>query len=228
MLRDKARLDGWLGAGSTSGAPAAAAATAAAPAVPSERIPAIEAIQNEHRAVAAVLHGLTAVVQGIEEGRMEPNFTLLASLIQYIAEVPDKVHHPKENQIFALLRTKTREVDPYLDKLEDEHRDADLMTSRLDRALVAYVQGGAEAFPAFRDAVRSYIADEWVHMGTEERHILPAARRLFSPEEWESINQDFARNADPWTGTDNRYAELFKRITNLAPAPIGVGNPRGG
>ena len=217
LLGDRARLDGWLGAGSGA---------QAKPAPARERIPAIEAIQNEHRAIAAVLNGLARVVQGIEEGRLEPHFTLLASLVEYLAEVPDKVHHPKENQIFALLRTKTHEVDEHLDRLEAEHREAVALTGRLDRALVSYVQGGAANFAGFRDAVRGYIADERTHLGIEERHVLPAARRLFSPLEWEAINADFARNGDPWTGEGNRHAELFKRITQLAPAPIGVGGAR--
>jgi branched-chain amino acid transport system ATP-binding protein len=116
-------------------------------------------------------------------------------------------------------------VDAHLDHLEAEHRDATQATGRLDRALVSYVQGGVTQFPAFRDAVRSYIADEWVHLNTEERHILPAARRLFSADEWDSINADFVRNGDPWSGPGNRYADLFRRITTLAPAPVGVGGP---
>ncbi|WP_255437847.1 hemerythrin domain-containing protein [Comamonas flocculans] len=173
-----------------------------------------------------MLHGLSHIVQGIEAGKIEPNFTLLASLIEYIAEMPDKVHHPKENQIFALLRSKTRELDAQLDRLEAEHRDAVAMTGRLDRALVSYVQAGAAGFAGFRDAARRYVAEEWAHVGTEEREILPVARRLFTPAEWEAINADFARNGDPWAGEGNRYAELFKRITQLAPAPIGVGEAR--
>ncbi|QXL83716.1 ATP-binding cassette domain-containing protein [Comamonas sp. NLF-1-9] len=219
LLHDRERLEGWLGAG--SGAESRPAAKPVR-----ERIPAIDVIQNEHRAIAAVLHALSHIVQGIESAQIEPNFTLLASLIEYIAEMPDKVHHPKENQIFALLRSKTRELDAQLDRLEAEHHDAVAMTSRLDRALVSYVQGGAASFPGFRDAVRRYVAEEWAHVGTEEREILPVARRLFTPAEWEAINADFARNGDPWSGEANRYAELFKRITQLAPAPLGVGDAR--
>ena len=218
LLRDGTALDRWLGAGATQEGGEAAPARA-----PAERIPAIEAIQEEHRAIAAILNGLSRVVQDIEDGRLEPDYTLLASMIEYIAEMPDKLHHPKEDQIFALLRTKTHDVDEHLDRLEAEHRDTIHATSRLDRALVSYVQGGAASFPGFRDAVRSYIADEWVHLNTEERHILPAARRLFAANEWDAINADFVRNGDPWSGPDNRYAELFRRITLLAPAPIGVG-----
>ncbi|WP_343820184.1 hemerythrin domain-containing protein [Castellaniella daejeonensis] len=222
-MDDGAALERWLGAGSTDGAGEAAPRQA-----PAERIPAIEAIQDEHRALAAILSGLSHIVQDIEAGKLEPDYTLLASMIEYIAEMPDKLHHPKEDQIFALLRTKTRDEDEHLDRLEAEHRDAVNATGRLDRALVSYMQGGAESFPGFRDAVRAYIADEWVHLNTEERHILPAARRLFSAEEWQAINADFVRNGDPWSGPGNRYADLFRRITSLAPAPIGVGGePQG-
>ncbi len=220
LLRDREKLDGWLGAGSTTGAKSASGEVAA-PA--RERIAAIEAIRNEHRAIAAILGAMTHIVDAIDAGRLEPNFQLLASMIEYIAEVPDKVHHPKENQIFALLRAKTHEVDRQLDRLEAEHRDAVAMTARLDRALVSYVQGGSAGFAGFRDVVRGYIADEWVHLNTEEGHILPAAQRLFSAQEWHAIDADFARNGDPWSGQDNRYAELFRRITSLAPAPVGVG-----
>jgi branched-chain amino acid transport system ATP-binding protein len=223
LLDDGAALERWLGAGSTDGAGEAAPRQA-----PAERIPAIEAIQDEHRALAAILSGLSHIVQDIEAGKLEPDYTLLASMIEYIAEMPDKLHHPKEDQIFALLRTKTRDEDEHLDRLEAEHRDAVNATGRLDRALVSYMQGGAGSFPGFRDAVRAYIADEWVHLNTEERHILPAARRLFSAEEWQAINADFVRNGDPWSGPGNRYADLFRRITSLAPAPIGVGGePQG-
>jgi branched-chain amino acid transport system ATP-binding protein len=216
LLRDASALDRWLGAGSTD-------EDAAPRKAPAERIPAIEAIHDEHRALAAILNGLSHVVRDIEDGKLEPDYTLLASMIEYIAEMPDKLHHPKEDRIFALLRAKTHDVDEHLDRLEAEHRDATRATALLDRALVSYVQGGAANFPGFRDAVRAYIADEWVHLNTEERHILPAARRLFDAHEWEVINADFVRNGDPWSGPDNRYAVLFRRITSLAPAPIGVG-----
>ncbi len=217
LLSDGGALDRWLGAGATDGG------SKAETAAPPERIPAIEVIQDEHRALAAILNGLSSIVQDIEDGKLEPDYTLLASMVEYIAEMPDKLHHPKEDQIFALLRTKTQDEDEHLDKLEAQHRDANHDTSLLDRALVSYMQGGAASFPGFRDAVRTYIANEWVHLNTEERHILPAARRLFSADEWEKVNADFVRNGDPWSGPDNRYADLFRRITSLAPAPIGVG-----
>lgn len=222
LLQDAALLDRWLGAGSTED-DAGARSASAQPASQDERIPAIEAIREEHRAIAAILSALSRILDGIESGRLQPDFKLLASLVEYIAEMPDKLHHPKEDRVFALLRSKTSDLDEHLDVLEAEHRDSVPATSRLDRALVSYIQGGADAFAGFRDAVRTYVADEWVHLNTEEKYILPAAQRLFSTQEWQDINADFALNGDPWSGQDNRYADLFRRIAHQAPAPIGVG-----
>lgn len=226
LLQNAATLDRWLGVVSSNQNDGDAAKAVAA--APTERIEAIDIIRNEHRAMAAVLRGLTYVVDGIDAGTLQPDFKLLASMVEYIAQVSDKVHHPKENQLFACVRKHTDEVDGILDELEAEHRDGPKITSTMDRALVHYMQAGAEGFRVFRDAVRAYIADEWVHLNKEERHILPVARKVITAADWVVINQNFALNGDPWSGPDNQYADLFKRIANMAPAPIGVGDSTGG
>lgn len=221
LARDQPTMDRWLGVVSAE----PDARTVVVPEASIQGIRAIEIVRNEHRALAAILQCLSTVIDDIEAGRLDADLKLLAAMVEYISEVTDKVHHPKENQIFTRLRSYTSEADGLLDELEAEHRDGPLLTASMDRALVHYMQAGDQGFGVFRDAARAYIADEWVHMGKEEDHILPAARRYLSAEDWEVIDQDFARNCDPWSGPDNQYAELFKRIATMAPAPIGVGQP---
>ncbi|CAM5216831.1 Branched-chain amino acid transport system ATP-binding protein OS=Castellaniella defragrans OX=75697 GN=HNR28_001878 PE=3 SV=1 [Castellaniella defragrans] len=188
---------------------------------------ALNVIRDEHRAMAAVLDALAHIVRGIDSGRMKPDHTLLASMVDYIAEMPDKLHHPKEDRIFALLRSKTHEADAHLDVLEAEHRRAVPATSTLDRALVHYLQAGPEGFGAFRDAVLSYVSYEFKHMSAEERHVFPLARRLLTADEWQVVNADFALNSDPWAGLEDRFVKLFRQIAMLAPAPIGLGDAQG-
>jgi branched-chain amino acid transport system ATP-binding protein len=187
---------------------------------------ALNVIRDEHRAMAAVLDALAYVVRKIDAGRMKPDHTLLASMEDYLAEMPDKLHHPKEDRIFALLRPRAPDLYGYLDTLEEEHRRAVPATSALDRALVHYLQAGADGFGAFRDAALSYTGHEFKHMGMEERYIFPAARRLLTADEWREVNADFARNSDPWAGLDDRFVKLFRQIAMLAPAPIGLGDPQ--
>jgi branched-chain amino acid transport system ATP-binding protein len=225
LANDQATMDRWLGVVASPPSAESGAGATVHSAAAARGIPAIEAVRNEHRALAAILQCLTRVVDDIDAGRLDADLKLLASMVEYIAEVTDKVHHPKENRIFAALRGRTDEMNTWLDELEREHHEGPDLTARMDRALVHYMQAGAAGFGAFRDAVRVYVADEWVHMAKEEDHILPAAQRHLDAQDWEAINQDFARNGDPWSGPNNKYADLFKRIATMAPAPIGVGRP---
>jgi hemerythrin-like domain-containing protein len=61
-------------------------------------------------------------------------------------------------------------------------------------------------------------------MRKEEQQLLPLAERVLTAEDWKAINQAFAQNSDPVAGMKERdYEQLFSRIANLAPAPVGLG-----
>ena len=86
----------------------------------------LDIIHDEHRALAAMLSGLRALAASIEAGRLQPDFDLMASMIEYIDKVPEKVHHPKENEfLFAKLRLRCAEALPAIEALEEEHRLGD-------------------------------------------------------------------------------------------------------
>ena len=84
----------------------------------------LDIIRDEHRALAAMLSGLRTLVTSIEAGRLKPDFELMASMIEYIEMVPEKVHHPKEDTyLFARLRERSAEALPVIERLEAEHRE---------------------------------------------------------------------------------------------------------
>jgi hypothetical protein len=65
----------------------------------------------------------------------------------------------------------------------------------------------------------------------ERGHGSTAGRRVAdAPEDWQEIDAAFSSNADPLVGVDaqREMRELFRRVTHLAPAPIGVGPAHGG
>jgi hypothetical protein len=63
-------------------------------------------------------------------------------------------------------------------------------------------------------------------MRKEEEQLLPLAQRHLTPEDWRVIDAAFAANADPIAGLQERDLEkLFSRIANIAPAPVGLGEP---
>lgn len=187
-------------------------------------IKALDIIHDEHRALAAMLSGLRALASGIAAGRLQPDFALIGAMIRYIDEVPEKVHHPKENAyLFARLRARCPEALPVIEQLEAEHRCGEARICALREALETYRVMGAAGFADFQTALTGYIEEEWQHMNTEEKQVFPLARKHLTPEDWAAIDAAFLANDNPWQGPAGEYAALFTTIVNTAPAPVGLG-----
>ena len=152
---------------------------------------AIRTIQDEHRTLAAVLHGMLYLVHEIRDGATKPDFNLLGAMIYYIDTVPERFHHPKEDQyLFWLLRIRQPEAAPLLDRLKEEHRVGSEKIRDLEQALTRYQQGGADEFPNFLAAVEAYAAFHWSHMQTEEKLVLPLAEKYLTAGDWDAIDDN--------------------------------------
>ena len=190
---------------------------------------AMDIIRDEHRSLAAVLHGMLYLVRNIRDRGAKPDFEVLGAMIYYIDAVPERFHHPKEDKyLFYLLRARCPEAGPLLDRLGEEHRVGAEKIRTLEQALSRYQQGGASEFPAFAAAVDAYAEFHWAHMRSEENEVLPLAERHLTSGDWEAIDAAFAGHTDPLLGAEAgaEYDRLFRRIVNLAPPPIGVGPSR--
>jgi hemerythrin-like domain-containing protein len=190
---------------------------------------ALRIVGDEHRGLAAVLHGMLYLAREIRDGRGAPNFELLGAMIYYIDAFPERFHHPKENEyLFRLLRLRHADAGPLLDRLEAEHRAGAEKIRALEQALAHYQHGGDREFPSFLAAVEAYAAFHWEHMRTEEKEVFPLAEKYLSVADWEVIDAAFLGHTDPMLGakSGSRYDALFTRIVNLAPPPIGVGPER--
>lgn len=184
----------------------------------------IDIIHNEHRALAAVLQALRYVVSGIREARFEPDFRLLSAMIDYVTQVPEKVHHPKEDRfLFARLRDRSARAAELIDQLEREHQLGYDLTVTLQQALIHYQSMGTRSFPAFDALVQEYLDFNWRHLNQEETELLPLAREALTESDWAEIDAEFAANFDPCAGAAGEFDDLFKWIVNLTPAPYGLG-----
>lgn len=184
----------------------------------------LDIIHEEHRALAAMLSGLRTLVVGIAAGRLKPDFDLMASMIRYIDQVPEKVHHPKEDQyLFAKLRQRSAEALPVIAELEADHANGEARINTLKAALENYRQSGASGLAAFQSALTVYLEQEWHHMNTEEHKIFPLAKASLTAEDWAEIDAAFVANGSPWEGAAGEYQALFSKIVNIAPAPVGLG-----
>jgi hemerythrin-like domain-containing protein len=187
---------------------------------------AIRIITDEHRSLAAVLHGMLYLVHRTRDRGDPPNFDVLGAMVYYIDAFPERFHHPKEDQyLFRLLRVRHPGAAEVLDRLEEDHRAGAEKIRTLEQALARYQQGGAGEFSGFLASVEAYAAFHWAHMKTEEQTVLPLAEKYLTAGDWEAVDAAFAGHTDPMLGVDAgaKYEQLFRRITWLAPDPIGLG-----
>jgi hemerythrin-like domain-containing protein len=186
---------------------------------------AITIIQDEHRAITAVVEGLRHLVAEVGAGRMAADHKLFGAMFHYIETFPEKLHHPKEDDyLFARLRARRPDAAPVLDALEREHVVGRERFAEL-KALWERYRADPAAFAPFADGVERYAHFHWRHMRKEEDCVLPLAAQALTAEDWAAIDAAFASNEDPVVGVpaSRAFRELFKRIVTIAPPPWGVG-----
>lgn len=187
---------------------------------------ALDVIHEEHQALAAMLRSMTMLLsQARREGTL-PNFGVLRAMLFYVDEFPERLHHTKESELlFPRLRLRAPELQTVLDRLDADHARGEAAIRELEHALLAFEVMGESRRTAFEEAVERYVRFYLEHMAVEEGDMLPAAKRLFTAEDWAELDAAFAANKDPLTGheaTDD-YKPLFRQILMTAPAPIGLG-----
>jgi hemerythrin-like domain-containing protein len=189
---------------------------------------AIEIIRREHAALSAMLGSIVLLLaQHRREGTL-PDFAALRAMLFYVDEFPEKRHHRKETELlFPKLRARTPLHRDALDRLDLDHARGEQRIRELEHALLAFEVMGESRRAVFEQAVQRYVDFYLAHMALEEREILPLAEKVLSADDWRELDDAFAANRDALTEAEPEaeYAQLFKRIVNLLPAPLGLGGP---
>lgn len=194
--------------------------------LPSSPVVVAPQLPDSHPAKAAGVEYFQLYESKYGKGRQQPDFELLRAMVHYVAEYPERSHHPKEDRfLFARLKEKTHEADAVIARLEQEHAANEKRVAELQEALRAYAAGEAGGFETFKQAFGRYADFYRQHMITEEREILPLARRVFSAEDWEAVEEGWRTCSDPLAGvTPNEdWEKAFRELVMRAPPPIGLG-----
>jgi hemerythrin-like domain-containing protein len=186
----------------------------------------VSVLKSEHRSISAVLHGLKELARMAQDATARPRFQVLRSMLRYIDEYPERLHHPKEDKyLFARVLERAPEARLLIEGLQAEHEEGARLIRELERALLFFEESWPAGAREFQQAVEAYAAFHWEHMRKEEQELLPLAERVLSADDWRAIDRAFAANEDPIAALDQRdYENLFTRIANLAPEPVGLGD----
>ena len=187
-------------------------------------------IRDEHTALAAMLGSLSMMVKRGPRDEPDKFFDVLRAMLFYIDEFPERLHHPKENELlFPKVAKRAPQLVPMIEHLEQEHMQGESAVRELQHYLLAWELLGDSRREVFDVAAVQYVRLYLAHMQLEENEILPQAEKSLSVQDWEELDAAFASNRDPLTckyPPDPVYDRLFTRIVMIAPEPIGLGSTR--
>jgi hemerythrin-like domain-containing protein len=187
---------------------------------------ALNIIRDEHRSIAAVLHGMQHLVRQMRERGTKVDPKVFRAMLYYLDTFSERMHHPKEDRyLFDPLRRRGAGPDALIAELERDHAESGNELKRVEQCLIRYEEGGEAEFPEFAREIDRFVGGYWEHMRKEEEHVFPLAEKLFTPGDWDAIDRAFKANADPLASDreERDFRKLFSRIVSLAPPPVGVG-----
>ena len=100
---------------------------------------ALQVINDEHVAVAAMLRSLNMLLRKSRDEKRAPPFDVLRAMLFYVDEFPERLHHTKESQLlFPRVRARCPELAPVLDQLDADHALGEASIRELEHRMLAY------------------------------------------------------------------------------------------
>jgi nucleotide-binding universal stress UspA family protein/hemerythrin-like domain-containing protein len=185
-------------------------------------------IQDEHRSLAAVLHGMKRRVAEARSGAAVLDHGSFGRLLRYLHDYPEMRHHPKEEQsLHRLMRERGDRGRDVLHQLEGQHLREYELAARLQAAWADCGDGasGDDAQLARLDEALAALAGHvWEHMRLEEETLLPLALEVLTPGDWKEVAEVFEGNQDPGFGewSEQDFRRHFTSAANVAKLPRAV------
>ena len=177
----------------------------------------LAAWHTDHIHFASMLDLLEKQVSTFHQGE-QPDYGLMATIIHYMRNYGDCVHHPREDVAYALLVDRDPGTRIIISRLLQEHRviatvGAELL-DRLREAQSEVVTSRA----ALEAAAAMYLVYYRNHLSTEEKQVMPRAARFLTEADWAEVAAIDWASADPLFGAnvEKRFATLRKQIDSEA------------
>lgn len=187
--------------------------------------PSLRILAKEHLALRAVAR-LVAIEAEVLRRDGRADIDLLGNIAAYIAEFPNRIHHPKEEDVlFRRMRARAPErCGAILDHLLSEHVGESARIAVFLAALADFRAGLANAAAKLASVAASYAEYLDHHIETENTLAFPLAEEVLDEADWDAIDAAFLGNDDPLVSGDeiSHFRDLHRRIMALGALPPGL------
>ena len=144
----------------------------------------------------------------------------MLDIVYYLAQFPDRFHHPREDIAFGKLAERDPSTQIRVRDLLSEHK----VIASAGKRLVEQLDGILADAMLERESVTvnaaTYIAYYRQHMAGEETDLFPRLEEVLGGEDWKAVDDAITPELDPLFGGEvgQRYQQLHRQIMLAAEA----------
>ncbi len=141
-----------------------------------------------------------------------PDYSLMRSIIVYIQEYPEKIHHPLEDMIFSILIERVDDVE-FVQELITEHTQLEVVTRRLRETLES-LSNGIVSTEELEQQLSEFLVGQRQHIYLEEAEVYPLVQSVLTKEDWKKLHSAVPVLDEPLFGRRTRqdYERLYREI----------------
>jgi len=149
-----------------------------------------------------------------------PDYSLMRSIIVYIQEYPEKIHHPLEDMIFSILIERVDDLE-FVQELIAEHTQLEVVTRRLRESLES-LSNGMVSMEDLEQQLSEFLVGQRQHIYLEEAEVYPLVQSVLTKEDWKRLDSAVPVLDEPLFGRRTRqdYERLYREIEDRSKSGI--------
>lgn len=176
----------------------------------------LSSLHKDHLNIAKLLQLLKNKLAAIRS-EQRISYFLIRDVVDYLREVSDKVHHPKEDLIYDYY-LKYRVVEGEVaNRLHEEHARLLEAGTELKEMVEMILMDAVIPLDEFTVRLEQFIDQQEAHMNYEEGVIFPHLRDSLTEDDWRQLEQLWHNRAisDPLFGIEvsQHFQALAKQLS---------------
>jgi len=171
-------------------------------------------LHQDHKHIARLLNILRKQLE-LMSSDGDPDLMLMTDIACYFQHYPDLVHHPKEDKVFEVFSERTDKAADIVEALRKEHQQLPAVTVEFHNMLDAALNDALFiSRKELQQKIQAFIDIEIEHLKREEAVLFPLIEKTLTDEDWQELEQDIDKDADPLFGVevDDCYDNLYQII----------------
>lgn len=145
-----------------------------------------------------------------------PDYSLMRSIVVYIQEYPEQIHHPLEDMIYSILLARKDDVE-FVQELITEHTQLESVTRKLRESLES-ISNDADSREELKQQLADFLVGQRQHIYTEEVDVYPLVQSVLTKEDWRQLHAMVPILDEPIFGRRTRedYERLYREIEDAS------------